>query len=235
MQIYPSVCRTLITQNNLQLIKQDNLLNFGSIRKFTTTLSELKQTIPTPTCFKIEISDLTYNTILVLQIKLHRISFHRSSFSDFAAKYGKDERFKGIEKMRERESVFSDYCSDLRRREKDEKAHQREKVRFIIIYHAVDYFSQFTKSTSLFATTDSLYTTSFDFGTNFQFEKIRGLQKFLFFFQIKKSRRQIKVLIISIKKVFAIESNRGRNLIKKIQQFETHCLYCSFYQIHFIL
>ncbi|KAL5022911.1 hypothetical protein ScPMuIL_002066 [Solemya velum] len=62
---------------------------------------------------------------LLEEAKLHG----KSSFSDFAAKYGKDERFKGIEKMRERESVFSDYCSDLRRREKDEKAHQREKLK----------------------------------------------------------------------------------------------------------
>jgi hypothetical protein len=56
------------------------------------------------------------------------IPFRRSSFSDFAAKYGKDERFKGIEKMRERENLFADYCSELRRREKEEKANQKEKV-----------------------------------------------------------------------------------------------------------
>ena len=53
----------------------------------------------------------------------------RSSFSDFAAKYGKDERFKGIEKMREREGLFSDHVSDLRRREKEEKSSMKEKVR----------------------------------------------------------------------------------------------------------
>jgi hypothetical protein len=52
----------------------------------------------------------------------------RSSFSDFAGKYGKDDRFKGIEKMRERESMFSDYVSEVRRREKEEKSSQREKV-----------------------------------------------------------------------------------------------------------
>ena len=52
----------------------------------------------------------------------------RSSFSEFASKYGKDERFKGIEKMREREAIFSDFCSDLRRKEKEEKSNQKEKV-----------------------------------------------------------------------------------------------------------
>ncbi|XP_064599903.1 transcription elongation regulator 1-like isoform X2 [Liolophura sinensis] len=53
----------------------------------------------------------------------------KSSFSDFAAKYGKDDRFKGIEKMRERESIFSDYVSDLRRKEKEEKSSQKEKLK----------------------------------------------------------------------------------------------------------
>ena len=32
---------------------------------------------------------------------------HRSSFSEFAFKYSKDERFKSVEKMREREQLFT--------------------------------------------------------------------------------------------------------------------------------
>lgn len=55
--------------------------------------------------------------------------FCRSSFSDFASKYSKDERFKAIEKMRERESLFQDHLSELRKREKEEKQREREKVR----------------------------------------------------------------------------------------------------------
>ena len=35
---------------------------------------------------------------------------------------------KGIEKMRDRESLFMDYCSELRRKEKEEKSYQKEKV-----------------------------------------------------------------------------------------------------------
>ena len=54
--------------------------------------------------------------------------FYRSSFSDFASKYGKEERFRGIEKMRDREGLFSDYVSDLRRKEKEESKSQKEKV-----------------------------------------------------------------------------------------------------------
>lgn len=52
----------------------------------------------------------------------------RSSFSDFAQKYGRDERFKGIEKMRERESLFNEFIVEVRRREKDEKQQKKEQV-----------------------------------------------------------------------------------------------------------
>lgn len=51
------------------------------------------------------------------------------TFSDFAAKFAKDERFKGIEKMRERETMFNDYMADVRKKEKEERALQKEKVR----------------------------------------------------------------------------------------------------------
>lgn len=34
--------------------------------------------------------------------------------------------------MRERESIFSDYCSDLRRKEKEEKSSQKEKVGHLV-------------------------------------------------------------------------------------------------------
>ncbi|GIX95506.1 transcription elongation regulator 1 [Caerostris extrusa] len=51
----------------------------------------------------------------------------KSSFSDFAQRYGKDERFKAIEKMREKEIVFNDYLQDLRRKEREERSSQREK------------------------------------------------------------------------------------------------------------
>jgi transcription elongation regulator 1 len=53
----------------------------------------------------------------------------RSSFSDFAQKHGKDERFRNIEKMRERESLFNEYLLDVRKREKEEKVMRREQVR----------------------------------------------------------------------------------------------------------
>lgn len=54
--------------------------------------------------------------------------FVRSSFSDFAQKLGKDEKFKGIEKMRDRESLFNEFILEVRRREKDEKIQKKETV-----------------------------------------------------------------------------------------------------------
>lgn len=53
----------------------------------------------------------------------------KSTFSDFAQKYGKDERFKNIEKMRERESMFNDYIQELRKLEREERLNQREKMK----------------------------------------------------------------------------------------------------------
>ncbi|XP_066150090.1 transcription elongation regulator 1 [Euwallacea fornicatus] len=53
----------------------------------------------------------------------------KSSFSDFAQKYSRDESFKGVDKMRERESLFNEYLIEVRRREKEEKFQKREAVK----------------------------------------------------------------------------------------------------------
>lgn len=41
--------------------------------------------------------------------------FFRSTFSEFASKFGKDERFKAVEKMREREQLFSEFLGELKK------------------------------------------------------------------------------------------------------------------------
>ena len=46
---------------------------------------------------------------------------HRSSFSEFASKYGRDERFKSIEKMKEREQLFTEHLAELRKRSKQKE------------------------------------------------------------------------------------------------------------------
>ncbi|KNC24473.1 hypothetical protein FF38_10524 [Lucilia cuprina] len=62
---------------------------------------------------------------LLEDAKLHG----KSSFSDFCQRYGKDERYKAIEKVRERESLFNEYLLDVRRREKEEKQQKKEQIR----------------------------------------------------------------------------------------------------------
>ncbi|ELT91022.1 hypothetical protein CAPTEDRAFT_223762 [Capitella teleta] len=67
---------------------------------------------------------------LMEDVKLHG----KSSFNEFSQKYGREERFKAIEKMRERESLFSEYVAELRRKEKDESRSQKEKLK-------IDFFA----------------------------------------------------------------------------------------------
>ena len=54
----------------------------------------------------------------------------RSTFADFCHRYGKDDRFRGMEKSRERESLFNEFIIEVRRKEKEERDSQREKVLF---------------------------------------------------------------------------------------------------------
>ena len=54
----------------------------------------------------------------------------RSTFADFCHRHGKDDRFRGMEKSRERESLFNEFIIEVRRKEKEERDSQREKVLF---------------------------------------------------------------------------------------------------------
>uniref|UniRef100_A0A095A836 Transcription elongation regulator 1 n=1 Tax=Schistosoma haematobium TaxID=6185 RepID=A0A095A836_SCHHA len=51
----------------------------------------------------------------------------KSSFGDFTSKFSKDDRFKAIEKSRDREAMFQDYLVELRKREKEDKHREKEK------------------------------------------------------------------------------------------------------------
>lgn len=53
---------------------------------------------------------------------------HRTSYSEFSSKNSKDERYKNIEKSREREGLFNEYMVELRKQEKEEKSLRREQV-----------------------------------------------------------------------------------------------------------
>ncbi|VVC37261.1 Hypothetical protein CINCED_3A007955 [Cinara cedri] len=53
----------------------------------------------------------------------------KTSYSEFSSKNSKDERYKNIEKSREREGLFNEYMVELRKQEKEEKALRREQAR----------------------------------------------------------------------------------------------------------
>lgn len=58
----------------------------------------------------------------------------RMSFSDFAAKNSKDVRFKAIEKMRERETLFNEFMADFKKHEKERLRAREEKVRTVVSF-----------------------------------------------------------------------------------------------------
>lgn len=50
------------------------------------------------------------------------------TFSEFAAKHAKDLRFKAIEKMKDRETLFGEFMIAARKREKEDSKNKGEKV-----------------------------------------------------------------------------------------------------------
>merc|ERR1719433_792578 len=50
----------------------------------------------------------------------------KTSWSDFSREVAKDERFKAIDKSRDRESLFNEFQSELRKKERDEKEERRK-------------------------------------------------------------------------------------------------------------
>ena len=57
------------------------------------------------------------------------IGMYRMTFSEFARLHGKDERFKAIEKKREREAIFSEYVTDLKRSSRERDGQHKESAR----------------------------------------------------------------------------------------------------------
>lgn len=58
----------------------------------------------------------------------------KSSFSDFcSSRHSKDDRFRGIEKMRDREDLFNDFVDDLRRKESEQKRELVKKRYFDLL------------------------------------------------------------------------------------------------------
>lgn len=53
----------------------------------------------------------------------------KTSFSDFTKEHGKDERFKAIEKSRDRETIFNEYIADVRKKEKEDREEKRKAAK----------------------------------------------------------------------------------------------------------
>nr|XP_055033966.1 transcription elongation regulator 1a isoform X1 [Misgurnus anguillicaudatus] len=53
----------------------------------------------------------------------------RTTFSEFAAKHARDSRFKGVEKMKDREAIFFEFMTALRKKEKDNSKNRGDKVK----------------------------------------------------------------------------------------------------------
>ena len=56
------------------------------------------------------------------------------TFTEFAKKFGKDPRFRNVDKSRDRETYFKEFMLELRRKEKDGRKKNDEKVSFCCCY-----------------------------------------------------------------------------------------------------
>lgn len=52
----------------------------------------------------------------------------RSSYTEFSSKHGKDERYKAVEKARDREAYFNEFIADVRKKEKEDREKKKEMV-----------------------------------------------------------------------------------------------------------
>lgn len=76
--------------------------------------------------------------------------FHiRTTFSEFAAKHSKDPRFKAIEKMKDRETMFTEFMTALRKKDKEDSKNKVEKVKLdffdLLSDHHVDVSQRWSK------------------------------------------------------------------------------------------
>ncbi|KAG7263888.1 hypothetical protein CRUP_034227 [Coryphaenoides rupestris] len=53
----------------------------------------------------------------------------RTTFSEFGVRHGRDPRFKSIEKMKDREAIFTEFMTALRKREKEDSKTRGEKLK----------------------------------------------------------------------------------------------------------
>lgn len=73
---------------------------------------------------RLKVAKDNFNTLLI-ESKLSA----RTTYSEFANKYSKDDRFKGIEKSRERESLFNEYMLEVKKKDREERLAKKEQAK----------------------------------------------------------------------------------------------------------
>ncbi|VDM61801.1 unnamed protein product, partial [Angiostrongylus costaricensis] len=81
---------------------------------------------------------------LLAEAELHG----KSSFSSFGSKFGKDPRFKAVEKMRDREDLFNEFVGELHKKEKEERREKKEKKDYLAMLAEQTSFTRKTKWSS---------------------------------------------------------------------------------------
>ncbi|MEQ2209511.1 hypothetical protein XENOCAPTIV_000052, partial [Xenoophorus captivus] len=66
--------------------------------------------------------------LLWLEVRL------QTTFSEFAMKHGRDPRFKAIDKMKDREAIFIEFMTVMRKRDKEDSKTRGEKVLLTLIW-----------------------------------------------------------------------------------------------------
>merc|ERR1712018_1112929 len=73
---------------------------------------------------RLKVAKDNFNTLLT-ESKLSA----RTTYSEFANKYSKDDRFKGIEKSRERESLFNEYMIEVKKKDREERLAKKDQAK----------------------------------------------------------------------------------------------------------
>jgi len=71
---------------------------------------------------------------LFLVVDIHLLCSFRTTFNEFSPRHSKDERFRAVEKIRDREAWFHEYIQELKTQEKEgsNRHSDKEKVRFLL-------------------------------------------------------------------------------------------------------
>ncbi|XP_026995639.2 transcription elongation regulator 1 [Tachysurus fulvidraco] len=73
----------------------------------------------------------------------------RTTFSEFASRHAKDARFKAIDKMKDREAMFTEFMTAFRKKEKEDSKNKGEKVKHdffdLLSDHHVDIQQRWSK------------------------------------------------------------------------------------------